>query len=446
MSRSRFVLLVAVLALLAGAVATSGVPSAATPAVGTRIAQTVTYTYPSLAQAAPTPAPVVDPAQQPAAAPAATSVTTSSAPASITINIQPGADDESQILEAVYQKVNPAVVKVVNLAQTGAPRGFSLGVQPQGEGSGFLWDRQGHIVTNDHVISGADKLQVVLADGTELDATLVGTDPGGDIAVIQVDAALVASVAPVEQADLSQLKVGAMAIAIGNPFGFQNTMTRGIVSALGRSIPSQTQYNIPEAIQTDAAINPGNSGGPLLDVQGRVIGVNDQIESDNGSFSGVGFAIPIDLVQRIVPALIKDGQYQHPYLGITGDTFSRTWADALGLPADSKGVYVMDATGNGPADRAGVRGGTQETNVVLSVGRRSIVYLPAGGDLLTAMDGQPLTKMDDLLQYLEQHGTPGQKAKLTIVRNGKQQIVTVTLGVRPDESTLRARGNGEPQA
>ncbi|HEX9117794.1 MAG TPA: trypsin-like peptidase domain-containing protein, partial [Anaerolineae bacterium] len=355
MSRSRILLLVMVLALLAGAVATSGVPSAvlATPLAHTGPIQAVSYPYPAPAKASPTPAALSNPAPQPASAPAAETHPAPAAANAITINIEPGADAESQILEAVYEKVNPAVVKVVNLAQSGGRRGLSLGVLPQGEGSGFLWDHQGHIITNDHVISGADKLQVILSDGTEADATLVGTDPGSDVAVVQVDAGLVTNVAPVEQADLSGLKVGAMAIAIGNPFGFQNTMTRGIVSALGRSIPSQTQYNIPEAIQTDAAINPGNSGGPLLNDQGQVIGINDQIESQSGSFSGVGFAIPIDLVQRIVPALIKNGEYRHAYLGITGDTFSRSWAEALGLPATGKGVYIMDTTGTGPADKAG---------------------------------------------------------------------------------------------
>ena len=404
----------------------------------------------AVSSAAPAPsagyALVTDPTPQvvdsrPVAAPAG-----AVAAAPVTINIQPGADTESQILKAVYRKVNPAVVKVVNLAQTVGRRGASLGLVSQGEGSGFLWDTQGHIITNDHVVSGADRLQVVLADGSEADAKLVGTDPGGDIAVIQVDAAFVAGLAPVEQADMAQVSVGDMAIAIGNPFGFQNTLTEGVVSALGRSIPSQTQYSIPEAIQTDAAINPGNSGGPLLNATGQVIGVNDQIESSSGSSSGVGFAIPIDLVQRIVPVLIRSGQYQHPYLGITGDTYSRAWAQALGLPANARGVYVMDVSNASPVEAAGLRGGSQATDVVLSVSRRSALFLPSGGDLITSIDGQRLTKMDDLLLYLELHGSPGQAVQLTVLRDGKEQTIGVTLGVRPDQSTLYSRGNGEPQA
>ena len=204
------------------------------------------------------------------------------APASVTINVQPGADAESQILEAVYQKVNPSVVTVFNLAAQTSRFGGSGTEVPQGEGSGFVWDNQGHIVTNDHVVNGADKLQVTFADGTQVDATLVGTDPNGDIAVIQVDPKATTLV-PVTPGDSAALKVGQMAIAIGNPFGLNGTMTRGIVSALGRTIPSQTAFSIPEAIQTDAAINPGNSGGPLLDIQGNVIGVNDQIQSSSGS-------------------------------------------------------------------------------------------------------------------------------------------------------------------
>src|SRR5450759_3988918 len=434
MTHSKLALLAVVLFLVVGVTAASWVPGIT--AFGTAPASALTAR--SL--------PVSYPAAGAAAARAQGVVTSTSAgqtavqplgAQAVTIQIQPGADAESQILEAVYQKVNPAVVQVVNLAQASARRGQSLGVLPQGEGSGFLWDKQGHIVTNDHVILGADKLQVVFADGTEADATLVGTDHGGDIAVL-----------PVDQGDMSQVKVGELAIALGNPFGFQNTMTKGIVSALGRSIPSQTQYSIPEAIQTDAAINPGNSGGPLLNELGQVIGVNDQIQSASGSSSGVGFAIPISIVQQIVPALIKSGSYQHAYLGITGDTFSRSWSQALGLSSTARGIYVMDAAAGGPAAQAGLHGGSQNTDVILSVGRRSALYLPRGGDLITAIDGQPLTKMDDLLLYLEEHGTPGQKATLSVLHNGKQLRLTVTLGVRPDQSSLQQQfgGSQEPQA
>jgi 2-alkenal reductase len=280
------------------------------------------------------------------------------------------------------------------------------------------------------VVSGADQLQVVFPDGTTLDAQLVGADPNSDIAVIKVDPQL-ATLAPVEVGDMTQVQVGDMAIAIGNPFGLEGTMTRGIVSALGRSIPSQTAFSIPQAIQTDAAINPGNSGGPLLNERGQVIGVNDQIQSSTGSNSGVGFAIPISIVQRVVPALIQNGKYEHAYLGISGGTYSKAWAQALGLPADLKGVYVLNVTPNGPAARAGLRAGMENTDIVLGTSRTGAAYLQKGGDLITAIDGRPVTRMDDVLIYLEEKTAPGQTVKLTILRDGQQQTFTVTLEARP---------------
>jgi serine protease Do len=372
----------------------------------------------------------------PTATPApAASAPSASVQAPVTINVQPGADAESQIMEAVYQKVNPSVVTVFNLAAQTSRFGGSSGTDvPQGEGSGFVWDTQGHIVTNDHVVSGADKLQVTFADGAQVDATLVGTDPNGDIAVIQVDPK-VTTLVPVSQGDSAALKVGQTAIAIGNPFGLNGTMTRGIVSALGRTIPSQTAFSIPEAIQTDAAINPGNSGGPLLDIQGNVIGVNDQIQSSSGSNSGVGFAIPMNIVKRIVPAIIQTGHYQHAYLGIEGSTYTKAWSQALGFPADAKGAYVMNVTAGGPAEKAGMRGGTQDTTLVLGQSQTGTVYLQSGGDLISAVDGHQITNMDDLLIYLEENTAPGQTVKFTLLRSGGQQAtLSVTLGVRPEQT------------
>ena len=357
-------------------------------------------------------------------------IATPTAVPTVTIVISPDVEAESQLLEAVYQKVNPSVVRIVNMAAQRT--GISSNVLPQGEGSGFVWDMEGHIVTNDHVVRGADKLQVTFADGTTMEAQLVGTDPNGDIAVVKVDPNLVTLV-PVEQGDISQVKVGQRAIAIGNPFGFQGTMTVGIVSALGRSIPAITGFGIPEAIQTDAAINPGNSGGPLLNVRGQVIGVNAQIQSASGSNSGVGFAIPISLVQRIVPALIETGVYHHAYLGITGQTYSRAWAQALGFPADAKGAYVAAVVSGSPAAKAGLRAGTEDTDVLLAVDAFGTpVYLQRGGDLITAIDGQPVTKMDDLLIYLEEHTSPGQTVHLTVLRDSQQQTIAVKLGERPE--------------
>jgi S1-C subfamily serine protease len=366
-----------------------------------------------------------------ALAPPAAAVSAAPAPA---VNVPAGTDDESQLLTAVYQKVNPSVVRVFNLA---ASSNFSTAnALPQGEGSGWVYDTQGHIVTNDHVIRGADKIQVTFADGSTVDAQLVGTDPNGDIAVIQVnqqEAALV----PVELGDSAQVKVGELAIAIGNPFGFAGTMTRGIVSAVGRTIPAVTGFEIPEAIQTDAAINPGNSGGPLLNSQGQVIGVNDQIQSSTGSSSGVGFAIPINIVKRIVPSLIKTGKYTHAYIGISGTTYSKAWASALNLPADAKGAYVEGVVNSSPAASAGLRAGNQDTNVVLGADQNGPVYLQKGGDLITAVDGHPITKMDDLLIYLEEKTSPGQTIQIGVVRAGGQQAtLPLTLGERPSRIPL----------
>ena len=405
-------------------VALNGIP-VAPQALVQRVAHDLGVTAAPVTRAvvAPAAAPTVEPVSEPAA-------TTASAP--VTINIQPGADAQSQTLEAIYQKVNPSVVKIANLATS--PQLGTQQALPQGEGSGFVWDTQGHIVTNDHVVSGADQLQVTFSDGTVVDATLVGTDPNGDVAVIKVDPSL-ATLVPVDLGDLSQVKVGQMAVAIGNPFGFEGTMTQGIVSAIGRSIPAVTGFSIPEAIQTDAAINPGNSGGPLLNSTGQVIGINDQIESQSGSSSGVGFAIPISIVKRIVPSLIDTGKYEHAYLGMQGTTYSPSWAQALDMPADARGAYVMGVVRGGPAASAGLRAGSTDTSIVLGADQTGVTYLQSGGDLITAVDGTTIKTMDDLLIYLEENTSPGQTVKLNVLRSGgAQATVTVTLGSRPDQT------------
>ena len=357
----------------------------------------------------------------------------------MTINIQPGADAQSQIMEAAYQKVNPSVVMIVNMAPD--PNLGSSAPVAQAEGSGFVWDAQGDIVTNDHVVRGATQLQVTFADGTTAMAKLLGGDPNGDIAVIRVDPTNL-NLVPVDQGNIANVKVGEQVLAIGNPFGFSGTLTQGIVSALGRTIPALTQFSIPGAIQTDAAINPGNSGGPLLTLQGQVIGVNDQIQSASGSSSGVGFAIPIDEVQRIVPALISSGHYDHPYLGIQGTTYNSNWAQALGLPATAQGVYVTGVESGGPAARAGLQAGTQDTNVLLGADSNGQpMYLQSGGDLITAIDGHPIQKIDDLLIYLEDNATPGQTVHFTVLRaGGQQQTLSIVLGTRPAQTVQQQGG------
>lgn len=235
-------------------------------------------------------------------------------------------------------------------------------------------------------------------------------------ALLMVAALLV----PLTFGDSSQVEVGQEVVAIGNPYGRQSTMTEGIVSGLGRTISSQTDFSISNAIQTDAAINPGNSGGPLLNLRGEVIGVNDQIESTTGSNTGVGFAIPISIVQRVVPALIEDGRYQHAYLGISGSTYNSNWAKALDLPADARGVYIMGVVQGGPVQQAGLRAGARNSGVMLELTTRGPEYLPGGGDLVTAIDGQAVTGMDGLLAYPSEQTSPGQTVELAVLRaNGE---------------------------
>ncbi len=432
-NRSRVFSVLAALAVLSLAVVAcsiSGQAGAVLPALSrTPLAQRLLELV-----ATETPAPLAG--NGTAATPAAAAPAPTAAPTPVIPN-DPTLNRQSQVLEAIYAKVNPAVVLVSNLAHSAdLPR--SADAVPQSEGSGFVWDNTGHIITNDHVVRDAERLQGTFPDGTTMDATLVGTDPDSDIAVIKVDPSLV-TLTPVEQGNIDEIKVGQKAIAIGNPFGFTGTMTQGIVSALGRSIPAITGFNIPEAIQTDAAINPGNSGGPLLNERGQVIGVNAQIRSDTRSSTGVGFAIPINIVQRVVPALIKNGQYHHAYLGMHGGTFSRAWAQALGLPANLKGAYVLDTIAGGPAARAGLRGGTTDTQVLLGLDTTSgsATYLKRGGDLIVAIDGKPVASMDELLIYLERYTSPGQTIQVTVVRSadGKQQVIPVKLDARPAQTT-----------
>ncbi len=347
-----------------------------------------------------------------------------------TINIAAGADQETQIYAAVYRKVNPAVVYIENLTQV--PTGNrSNATVPESQGSGFVWDTAGHIITNNHVVEGADALQVTFADGIVLPAEVVGRDPDSDLAVITVDPNLVA-LTPVEQGDINEVQVGQRAIAIGNPFGLVGSMTAGVVSAIGRSVLAGTGYNIPLAIQTDAAINPGNSGGPLLNERGQVIGVNFQIASDVRANSGVGFAIPINIVQRVAPALIKDSVYTHAYLGLSGQTYSPAWADALGYATTDRGAYLTGIRDGGPAQRAGLRGGSTNTDIVIDVGAQGPEYLPGGGDLVTAIDNAPVKTFDDLLIYLESFKSPGDTITLKVLRAGQGEIsASLILGERP---------------
>jgi 2-alkenal reductase len=323
----------------------------------------------------------------------------------------------SDVLIALYKQMNPGVVSlVVNVQQAG-----QTGVAA---GSGFIIDNQGHIVTNNHVVSGAQNVIVIFYDGTQIEANIVGTDVDSDLAVVQVKQ-MPDGAHPLTLGDSDKVQAGEWVVAIGNPFTLSNSMSFGIVSATGRTIPSGlTQYAIPEAIQTDAAINPGNSGGPLIDLAGEVIGVNAQIETGGTSRanSGVGFAIPINIVRRVAPALIENGTYAWPYLGITGTSVDLTIQQANNLD-HQKGAYIVEVVPGSPADKAGLQGATGQDVV-------NGVTVPVGGDVVTAIDGQQINNLTDLLVAISKH-QPGDQMKLTVLRNGQQKEITVTLGSRP---------------
>jgi len=335
--------------------------------------------------------------------------------------------------EQIYEQVNPSVVNIqveVTVQASNSPfgRSGSQGTQ-EGLGSGFVWDNQGHIVTNNHVVEGADRILVTFADDTTVEAKVVGTDAQSDLAVIKVDPSKV-DLHPVTLADSSQVKVGQVAIAIGNPYGFSGTMTQGIVSALERSLPVSSSrdslnqsgsgsYTIPDIIQTDAAINPGNSGGVLVNTQGEVMGVTAAITSSSDSNSGIGFVIPSNIVSRVVPVLIQSGKYEHPRIGISGMTLTADMAKAMGLDVSQRGVVVMDVTSGGPAEKAGLQGGTGRSN--------SQQQVPVGGDVITAIDGQAIHNFEDLSTYLFYNTEVGQKITITILRDGKEQTVQLTL-------------------
>lgn len=347
------------------------------------------------------------------------------APAPSLPPVAPGDDLETDIYTRVYEFANPGVVAVrvldKNLIGEDAP------AQPfffdTGEGSGFVIDDQGHIVTNRHVVNSAQSIVVQFFDGILAPAKVVGVDRDTDLAVIKVDPEGL-DLHPLPLGAIDDLKVGSRIIVIGNPFGNTNTLTTGIISALGRQINlPDSQYFLPEVIQTDAAINPGNSGGPLLNEQGEVVGVAFMIQSASAANAGIGFGIPVYFVERVARALIANGQYQHPWLGVSGESISPFIARELRLPVNA-GVLVGVTVPNSPAARAGVRGGDKQAEVEGANFR-------VGGDIITAIDGQPITLFGDLLAYLSRYTEPGQKVTLTVVRDGKTITIDVTLGVRP---------------
>jgi len=337
-----------------------------------------------------------------------------------------GQADQQDRLVAIYDQVSPGVVAVQTSQADGTMFGF---------GSGWVYNTEGYVITNYHVVDGADKYEVDFPSGDKVFGTLVGTDLDSDLAVLQVN--VPASVLhPLTLGDSDQLKVGQTVVAIGNPFWLNGTMTTGIVSALGRTIQSNRQvpgsssqyFSAADIIQTDAALNPGNSGGPLLNLNGEVIGVNRAIvttstnSTGDPTNSGIGFAISINIIKRVVPYLIRDGKYDYPYLGITSqDNLPLQYLQELGLKQYT-GVYIITVTPGSPADKAGLRSGTQTT---------SISGLYAGGDLIVAVDGQTMLDYNTMLKYLFDNKSPGDTILLTVLRDDQHVDLTLTLGKRP---------------
>lgn len=291
-----------------------------------------------------------------------------------------------------------------------------------GQGSGFVYNKGGYIITNNHVIEDAASIQVTFMDGNVTAATLVGSDPYSDLAVVKVDISS-EQLHPVVLGNSSDLVVGEAVIAIGNPFGLSGSVTAGILSQLGRELLAPGGYAIIDVIQVDAAINPGNSGGPLVNMNGEVVGINTAILSQTGEFSGVGFAIPSDTIKREVPYLIATGKYTHPYMGISGMDVDLAIARRLGLEK-AQGFLIIDIVRNGPAEGAGLKGGTEPVTI-------NGLQIRIGGDVIIGVDELNVRKLNDLVVYLERNKRPGDTINLKVIRNQQEISIQLTLGERP---------------
>jgi 2-alkenal reductase len=363
----------------------------------------------------------------------------SSLPTSVQIESIPTAPIDVEVLlpsedlSSLYQLVSPGVVTIWRFDSTDSPH---EGYFPSGQGSGFVIDYEGHIVTNQHVIDGANEIEVDFPSGLKTWAVLIGTDPDSDLAVLDVDVPEEA-LSPIPLGDSDQVKVGDFVVAIGNPFGLSGTMTVGIVSALGRTLesgnpaPGGGLFTTGDIIQTDAAINPGNSGGPLINLNGEVIGVNHAIRTESftatgdSANSGVGFAIPVNTLKQVALSIIERGQYSYPYLGIAmmnDDLWNLKTIEALELPTNAAGVYVSEVIPGGPAELAGLNGGSRET---------SAEGVLAGGDLIIAIDNLPVRRNGDLLSYVINHTQVDQVVTLRILRDGEEMDVQLSIGARP---------------
>ncbi len=338
---------------------------------------------------------------------------------------QAEASAAQNVFTEIYKNVNPGVVSIDVYFKDGSG----------GQGSGFMLDSAGHILTNFHVIENAQKIEVIFSSGYRAEGIVTGTDLYSDLAVLSVTVPA-QEIHPLVLGSSKEVKVGQTVVAIGNPYGLSGTMTVGIVSARGRLLESMqdsasgSNFSAADLIQTDAAINPGNSGGPLLDLNGEVIGVNRAIRTngDDGvatlSNSGIGFAVPIDIVKRVTPYLIENGSYAYPYLGIVSrEALTLNDREILGLGADVQGAYVISAVAGGPAAQAGIIGGTEQTD---------FATLPPGGDLITAVDGHTVRSFSDLLSYLVTYKSPGDEVKVSVLRESRELTFSVVLTSRPD--------------
>jgi len=319
-------------------------------------------------------------------------------------------------LTEIFEKSEPGVVRV-NVQRANSVDGVG------GIGSGFVFDKKGHIITNAHVVKDATKVVVTFLDGRSYNAEIIGVDEYTDIAVIKVNADF-SLLQPVLLGDSSNLKVGEPIAAIGNPFGLSGSLTSGIVSQLGRLLPSGAGYSIPDVIQTDAAINPGNSGGPLLNMMGEVVGINTAIQSTTGEFTGVGFAIPSQTVAKIVPTLIEEGKYKHPWIGVSGRDIDPDMAKVMKLK-DAIGFLIVTVVEDSPASKAGLIGSEK---IILVEG----VNYPIGGDIILAVDGIDVRKIDDILIHLQRAKSIGDEMLLEILRDNRTTNITIILQERPN--------------
>jgi len=346
-------------------------------------------------------------------------------------------DIETELID-LYKQVNPSVVSI----QVRIPNSASSDLVPQdtphagvtpppfsaGDATGFIYNTDGYIVTNSHVVQDADRVEVTFADDTTLTAKVIGMDRDSDLAVIKVETDK-SRLIPATLADSDKVQVGQRVGALGNPFGYNNSLSQGIISGLNRRLDSQAvsneiPYQIPGMIQTDAAINPGNSGGPLFDMNGAVVGINTLIESRVRQSSGVGFAVPSNLIKKFASLLIKDGKIDHSFLGIQGGDLNADEATLIGIDPNQRGVLVTKVTKGSPADKGGIKPSNAQKML-------DGIPLDVGGDIIVAVDKMPIHHFEDLLSYLFSKTDIGQTITVTVLRDGKQVDLQVTLEARP---------------